>query len=79
MPKLNLQQLQNKITRPSLNTMYNYEQHVHDSTFQRQCTRTWNKMPLELKSIPYTLNKTSALQTISTIIKTQKDKAQYNT
>ena len=75
MPKLNLQQLQNKITRPSLNTMYNYEQHVQDSPFKKQCTRTWNKMPLELKSIPYTLNKTNALQAISTTIKTQKERA----
>jgi len=76
MPKLNLKQLQNKITRPSLNTMYNYEQHIlHDSPFKKHCTKTWNKMPLELKSIPYTLNKTSALSTIKTTIRTRKDQS----
>jgi hypothetical protein len=75
MPKLNLKQLQNKITRPSLNTMYNYEQNLHDTPFKKHCTKTWNKMPLELKCIPYTLNKTSALSTIKAIIKTRKDQS----
>ena len=74
MPKLNLKQLQNKITRPSLNTMYNYEQHLDDTPFKKHCTKTWNKMPLQLKSIPYTLNKTSALSAINATIKVRKDK-----
>ena len=75
MPKLNLQQLQNKITRPSLNTMYNYEQHLHDTPFGKHCTNTWNNMTLEDKSIPYTLNKSNALSAINKTIRTQKNKA----
>jgi len=67
MPKLNLSQLQNRITRPSLTTMYNYEQHPKDSPFKKNCSKIWNNLTLERKSIPYTHKTTEALKAISTI------------
>ena len=73
MPKLNLSQLQNKITRPSLNTMYNYEQHPKDTPFKKNCSKIWNNQTLEHKSIPYTNKKTEALKTISTILNNNKN------
>ena len=68
MPTMNLKQLQNKITRPSLNTMYNYEQHLQDSPFKKNCSKAWNDQKLEQKSIPYTHDKTNTLKAISTTI-----------
>ena len=68
MPTMNLKQLQNKITRPSLNTMYNYEQHLQDSPFKKNCSKAWNDLKLEQKSIPYTHDKTNTLKAISTTI-----------
>ena len=65
MPTMNLKQLQNKITRPSLNTMYNYEQHLKkDSPYKKNCSKAWNDLKLEEKSIPYTHNKTNTLKAI---------------
>ena len=55
MPAVNTTQLQNRITRISLQQMYNYES-INKSThsfFSKNCYQLWNSLPLEVKSLPY--------------------------
>ena len=59
MPKLNVCQLGNKISRVSLNQMYNYEIKTTPLTtdFQSSCINYWNSLPMAIKSLPYTSSK----------------------
>ena len=59
MPNFNVSQLGNKISRVSLNQMYNYETKTAASTtdFQHNCIKYWNSLPLTIKSLPYTSSK----------------------
>ena len=68
MPQFNHSQLQNKITRTSLNTMYDYKQIFDNSTLKISCTNIWNRQPLEYKSIPYCNDKVKAQKHIRAII-----------
>ena len=63
MPSLNIVQLDNKITRVSLSQMYNYKKlkGTYDTSFQMSCTKVWNALPLDIKSLPY-INRNSALK-----------------
>ena len=56
MPKLNIHQLDNKISRVSLSHMYNYQNKMMPSTtdFQSSCIKYWNCLPMTIKSLPYT-------------------------
>ena len=69
MPQFNHCQLQNKITRISLNTMYDYKQIFGNSTLKISCTNIWNRQPLEYKSIPYCADKVMAQKHIRAILK----------
>ena len=59
MPKFNVSQLGNKISRVSLNQMYNYETKTAASTtdFQSNCIKYLNSLPMSIKSLPYTSSK----------------------
>ena len=63
MPNLNVNQLGNKITRISLNQMYNYKKLTgnHDTSFKMSCIKIWNALPLDIKALPYT-NRNNALK-----------------
>ena len=55
MPKLNINQLDNKITRISLNDMYNYKecQNQDRTHFKSNCIKDWNKLTMDIKVLPY--------------------------
>ena len=55
MPKLNIDQLQRRISRTSLNKMYDYHlaRGENITSFKDSCVRYWNNQPLEIKSAPY--------------------------
>ena len=55
MPKLNITVLQKRISKTTLPTMYDYQNHKKNlnSSLQNNCIKTWNSEPLSLKSIPY--------------------------
>ena len=59
MPELNINQLENKITRISLNDMYNYKncQNQDRTQFKTSCIKNWNKLTMDLKVLPYTSGK----------------------
>ena len=59
MPELNINQLENKITRISLNDMSNYKkcQNIHKTHFKTSCIKNWNKLTMDLKVLPYSSGK----------------------
>ena len=72
MPEFNLSQLQYKLTRTSLNNMYDYKQPLKDSIFKTNCSTIWNSQPLEFKSIPYCTDKINAHKSIISILSCQQ-------
>ena len=69
MPEFNLSQLQNKITRTSLNQMYDYKtaKPTNSTNFKTNCIKIWNSLSLEFKSTPYVSNKTATYKTLSSL------------
>ena len=61
MPSLNISQLDNRITRITLEKMYDYKQQAggFETEFQNMCKSLWNSLPFDLKMLPYT-NKDNA-------------------
>ena len=59
MPELNINQLENKISRISLNNMYNYKncKNLDSTRFKRSCIDNWNSLSFELKVLPYSSGK----------------------
>ena len=59
MPKLNVSQLGNRISRISLNNMYDYEnsQDTSSTPFKTNCVQNWNSLPFNLKSCHTQLEK----------------------
>ena len=55
MPNFNTAQLQNKISRISLEQMYDYkyEPHLSNSNIKNACIKYWNSLPFETKCLPY--------------------------
>ena len=56
MPEFYIKQLQNKVTRISLERMYNYK-NVKTSTdthLKANCVKIWNTLSLDEKALPYT-------------------------
>ena len=55
MPKFNIYQLQNKISRVSLEQMYNYknEPNSSNSLIKFNCVKHWNSLPFDIKLLPY--------------------------
>ena len=69
MPEFNLSQLYNKITRTSLNQMYDYktDNNVNCTNFKTNCIKIWNRQSLEFKSTPYVSNKTTTYKALSSL------------
>ena len=59
MPEFNIYQLQNKISRISLDEMYNYKipPKILETDLKASCVKNWNNLPLELKTLPYSSSK----------------------
>ena len=55
MPHFNSVQLQNKISRISLEQMYDYkyDPHLSKSHIKTNCIEYWNSLPFEIKCLPY--------------------------
>ena len=55
MPSMNVSQLENRITRVSLEKMYDYKTEIKgsDTNFKNSCIRVWNLLPFEIKMLPY--------------------------
>ena len=70
MPNLNNSQLEKRITRISLEKMYDYEIQARNSgtEFKNMCQSLWNSLPLDLKMLPYT-NKDNAYNLFNRTIK----------
>ena len=62
MPSMNDIQLENRITRVSLENMYDYkiEKRVSETHFKENCIKFWNLLPFKMKMLPYT-NKSRAI------------------
>ena len=69
LPKLNIAQLEHRITRISLTQMYNYKKlpKDQDTPFRMNCIAIWNKLPLDIKGLPYT-NRNSAMKSFKKMI-----------
>ena len=59
MPILNVNQLENKISRISLQDMYNYKKckNIDSTKFKTSCIKNWNSLPFEFKTLPYSHGK----------------------
>ena len=59
MPSFNIDQLQNKISRISLDKMYDYKKspNLKETSLKVNCVNKWNDLPLELKFLPYSNSK----------------------
>ena len=59
MPELNVNQLENKISRISLKDMYNYKncQNMCSTQFKTSCIKHWNSLSFDLKVLPYSFGK----------------------
>ena len=69
MPELNINQLDNKVTHISLNDMYNYKkrQNLSKTQFKTNCIKNWNKLPMDLKVLPYLSGKECLHRALKTI------------
>ena len=56
MPNFYINQLENKISRISLDQMYNYKYapKITNIPFKESCIKWWNSLPFKIKSLPYT-------------------------
>ena len=59
MPDFKIDQLQNIISRISLDEMYNYKisPKILETNLKASCIKNWNNLPLELKTLPYSSSK----------------------
>ena len=66
MPDFNIDQLQNVISHTSLNDMYNYKipPKLLETNLKASCVKTWNELPLELKTLPYSSSKHELYRTL---------------
>ena len=55
MPEFNVSQLENKISRISLNHMYDYKKckEFVSVEFKKNCIHIWNSLQFEIKTSPY--------------------------
>ena len=69
MPEFNIDQLDNKITRISLNDMYDYKsnQNLDNTKFKNSCKENWNSLSFQLKVLPYSLSKIHMHRAIKTL------------
>ena len=59
MPEFNIDQLQKRVTRISLDQMYNYKNTYTsmNTNFKANCVKFWNILPKETKALPYSSSK----------------------
>ena len=59
MPEFYAVQLQNRVTRISLDQMFNYKNTPlsTDTPFKANCVKTWNNLPFDYKTLLYSSNK----------------------
>ena len=66
MPDFNITQLQNKISRISLDKMYDYKKPPisQETNLKTNCVHIWNSLPFELKVLPYSTSKDILYKTL---------------
>ena len=66
MPDFNIDQLQNKISRISLDKMYDYKkpESLMETNLKVNCVNKWNELPFELKVLPYSNSKDTLYKTL---------------
>ena len=69
MPKLYVSQLENKITRISLNDMYNYAncEDTNNTPFKTSCIQNWNSLSFSFKTLPYSSGKECLHKTLKMV------------
>ena len=69
MPSLNVSQLQNRITRITLEQMYDYKIDCNtlDNSFKKNCYKLWNSLPIAVKMLPYS-NKNNAFKEFNKVL-----------
>ena len=69
MPEFNVGQLKNKVSRISLETMYNYKnsKNTCDSKLKKNCISNWNSLAFEIKVLPYLSGKDSMYKSLKHI------------
>ena len=69
MPDFNAIQLDNKITRISLEHMYDYKSSTRssDTHLKLSCIKFWNSLPFNVKSLPYTSSKDSIYKNLKAL------------
>ena len=74
MPKLKVNQLENKISRISLNNMYDYTncQDNNSTPFKTNCIQNWNSLSFELKTLPYCTGKSYLHRTLKSCVSSSK-------
>ena len=68
MPNFNIDHLQSKISRISLDKMYDYKKspNLLETNLKANCVNKWNNLPLEIKSLPYSNSKNALYKTLKT-------------
>ena len=66
MPDFNAIQLQNRVTRISLEQMYNYRNSFTSTNtpFKYNCVKIWNSQSVDLKTLPYTSSKEALFKSL---------------
>ena len=66
MPDFNAIQLQNRVTRISLEQMYNYRISFTSTNtpFKSNCVKIWNSQSVDLKTLPYTSSKEALFKSL---------------
>ena len=69
MPQTNFNKLGNRISRISLNQIYDYatSKNAYISHFKANCIHLWNSMPFYIKVLPYLSGKDSMHKAIKLI------------
>ena len=57
MPNFNIDHLQSKISRISLDKIYKIPLKILETNLKASCIKNWNDLPLELKTLPYSSSK----------------------
>ena len=69
MPEFNIGQLEHKISRISLETMYNYKncKNICYSKLKKNCINNWNSLTFDIKKLPYISGKESMYKSLRCI------------
>ena len=69
MPDFNVSHLENKISRISLDHMYNYKKcnNILNTQLKKKCIKLWNSLLFEVKALPYVSGRETFYQALKTI------------